>query len=127
MDRKPSPLEIFMTEFMPAADAAAVEVQVAKIQEPPKVTALGDLRAPAYGNDPTELLKHRFLYRGAVCLLCGPTGVGKSALVGELRRPLAAARPAPTPGSIPPGGLRQKCSTLTVVARRLITMPAATC
>ena len=81
MDRKPSPLEIFMTEFMPAADAAAVEVQVAKIQEPPKVTALGDLRAPAYGNDPTELLKHRFLYRGAVCLLCGPTGVGKSALL----------------------------------------------
>ena len=81
MDHKPSPLEIFLTEFMPAAEAAAVEVQVAKIQEPPTVTALGDLRAPAYGNDPSELLKHRFLYRGAVCLLCGPTGVGKSALL----------------------------------------------
>ncbi len=81
MDNKPSPLEIFMTEFLPAAEAAAVETQVAKIQEPPTVTALGDLRAPVYGNDPTELLKHRFLYRGAVCLLCGPTGVGKSALL----------------------------------------------
>ena len=85
MDRKPSPLEIFMTEFMPQPSAeeavAAVEAQVQKIQEPPRVTALGDLRAPVYGNDPTELLKHRFLYRGAVCLLCGPTGVGKSAFL----------------------------------------------
>ena len=81
MHGKPSPLEIFMTEFLPAAEAAAVEAQVQKIQEPPGVTTLGDLRAPVYGNDPTELLKHRFLYRGAVCLLCGPTGVGKSAFL----------------------------------------------
>ena len=78
---KPSPLEILMNEFMPTAEAAAVEAQVVKIHDPPRVTALGDLRAPVYGNDPTELLKHRFLYRGAVCLLCGPTGVGKSALL----------------------------------------------
>jgi hypothetical protein len=81
MDNKPSPLEILVSEFLPAAEAAAVETQVQKIQEPPGVTALGDLRAPVYGNDPSELLKHRFLYRGAVCLLCGPTGVGKSALL----------------------------------------------
>jgi hypothetical protein len=81
MERKPSPLEILMTEFLPAAQAAAVETEVAKVQEPPVVKSLGDLRAPVYGNDPSELLKHRFLYRGAVCLLCGPTGVGKSALL----------------------------------------------
>jgi hypothetical protein len=81
MERKPSPLEILMTEFLPAAEAAAVETQVAKIQEPPVVKALGDLRTPVYGNDPTELLKHRFLYRGGMCLLSGPTGVGKSALL----------------------------------------------
>jgi hypothetical protein len=81
MERKPSPLEILMTEFLPAAQAAAVETQVAKIQEPPVVKTLGDLRAPVYGHDPSELLKHRFLYRGAVCLICGPTGVGKSALL----------------------------------------------
>jgi hypothetical protein len=81
MTNKPSPLEILMAEFMPTAEAAAVEAQVVKIHDPPRVTALGDLRAPVYGNDPTELLKHRFLYRGAVCLLCGPTGVGKSALL----------------------------------------------
>lgn len=81
MDRKPSPLEIFMTEFMPAAEAAAVEAQVARISEPPRVVSLGDLRAPEYGNDPSELLKHRFLYLGGICLLCGPTGVGKSSLL----------------------------------------------
>jgi hypothetical protein len=77
---KPSPLEILMAEYLPAAEAAAVEVQVAKIQEPAAVKLLGDLRTPTYGNDPDELLKWRFLYRGGVCLLCGPTGVGKSAL-----------------------------------------------
>ncbi|MCE9615065.1 MAG: AAA family ATPase [Lentisphaerae bacterium] len=69
-----------MSEFMPAPEAATVEAQVAKIQEPPAVKLLGDLRTPTYGSDPDELLKWRFLYRGGVCLLCGPTGVGKSAL-----------------------------------------------
>jgi len=81
MTNKPSPLEILMTEFMPAAEVAAVEAQVAKIPEPPKVTALADLRAPVYGNDPNELIKHRWLYRGAMALFCGPTGIGKSALL----------------------------------------------
>ncbi len=93
MNNKPSPLEIFMAEFMPAAEAVAVEAQVKKIQEPPGVTALGDLRAPVYGNDPTELLKHRFLYRGAVCLLCGPTGVGKSAFLMQAAIYWAVGRP----------------------------------
>jgi len=78
---KPSPLEILVTEFLPAAETAAVEDQVAKIQEPPAVKALGDLKTPVYGNDPSELLKHRFLYRGGMCLLSGPTGIGKSALL----------------------------------------------
>ena len=105
MDRKPSPLEIFMTEFMPAAEAAAVETQVAKIQEPPDVIALGDLRAPVYGNDPTELLKHRFLYRGAVCLLCGPTGVGKSAFLMQAAIYWAVGRPC---FSIAPGDIYQR-------------------
>ena len=81
MEQKPSPLELLMTEYMPAAEAAAVETQVAKIQEPPAVVALADLRTPVYGNDPNELLKHRFLYRGAMALLCGPTGIGKSSLL----------------------------------------------
>ncbi|NQU97035.1 MAG: AAA family ATPase [Chloroflexi bacterium] len=78
---KPSPLEILMTEYLPAEEAAAVEGQVARIEEPPPVVALGDLRTPIYGNDPNELLKHRFLYRGGIGLLCGPTGIGKSSLM----------------------------------------------
>jgi len=77
--RKHSPLEILMTDFMPAAEAAAIEAQVRRIEEPPKVTALADLRPPVYGNDPNELIKNRWLYRGAMALFCGPTGVGKSA------------------------------------------------
>ena len=77
---KSSPLEILMTEYLPAAEAATVEEQVAKIQEPPVVKLLGDLQTPIYGNDPNELFKCRFLYRGGLLLLCGPTGVGKSAL-----------------------------------------------
>lgn len=81
MEPKPSPLEILMTEFMPAAEAAAVTAQVATIQEPPAVKDLADLRTPIYGNDPNELLKHRFLYRGGMALLCGPTGIGKSSLL----------------------------------------------
>ncbi len=32
------------------------------------------------GDDPDELLRHRFLCRGGGLLLCGPTGVGKSSL-----------------------------------------------
>ena len=105
MTNKPSPLEIFLAEFMPAAAAAAVEVQVQKIQEPPGVIALGDLRAPVYGNDPTELLKHRFLYRGAVCLLCGPTGVGKSAFLMQAAIYWAVGRPC---FSISPGDIYQR-------------------
>ena len=76
--RQPTPLEILMAEFLPAADAAAVEAQVATIREPPAVKLLGDLRTPVYGNDPDELFKWRFLYRSGILLLCGPTGVGKS-------------------------------------------------
>ena len=46
----------------------------------PVVKLLGELQTPVYGKDPDELLMFRFLYRGGILLLCGPTGVGKSAL-----------------------------------------------
>ena len=105
MNNKPSPLEILMAEFIPTAEAAAVEAQVQRIQEPPGVTALGDLRAPVYGNDPTELFKHRFLYRGAVCLLCGPTGVGKSAFLMQAAIYWSVGRPC---FGISPGDIYQR-------------------
>jgi len=81
MGQSKSPLEILMTEFMPAAEQAAVAKQVAAIQELPMVKLMAELRTPVYGNDPNELLKHRFLYRGGLALLCGPTGIGKSSLL----------------------------------------------
>ncbi len=82
--KQPTPFDLLMAEYAPEADVAAVEAQVQQIQEAPVVVPLGALQTPVYGNDPNELLKHRFLYRGAVCLLCGPTGVGKSALIMQM-------------------------------------------
>jgi RecA-family ATPase len=76
-----SPLEILMTEFLPQEQVEAIEKEVAKIQEPPGLKSLHELKSPVYGNDPDELFKYRFLYRRGLLLLCGPTGVGKSALL----------------------------------------------
>lgn len=90
--RKRSALEIYMTEFVPQGEVAAIEAQVAKVQEPTPTKWLEELQTPAYGRDPNELIKHRFLYRGAVCLLCGPTGVGKSSLLMQLAIYLAVGR-----------------------------------
>lgn len=46
---------------------------------PPPARRLGEL-VLAVGNDQAELLRHRFLCRGAGLLLVGPTGIGKSSL-----------------------------------------------
>lgn len=43
----------------------------------PRATSLGDLQRPLT-DDPSELLKDRFLCRGGGLLFVGPTGVGKS-------------------------------------------------
>jgi RecA-family ATPase len=67
---------------LPVFDQAVmVEQPMGLVQEPPAVKALADLRTPMYGNDPNELLKHKFLSRGGMALLCGPTGIGKSSLM----------------------------------------------
>lgn len=76
-----TPLEMLVKDFLPAATAERVEEEVAKVVELPKVVELGDLRTPDYGRDPSELIKNRFLYRKGVCLLLGPTGIGKSAFL----------------------------------------------
>jgi len=74
-----SPLEVLVTEFLPEV-AKQIEAEVATIEELPAVRLLGELKTPDYGHDESELIAHRFLYRGGVMLLLGPTGVGKSAL-----------------------------------------------
>lgn len=73
-------MDILMRDFLPEATITAIEAEVEKIPELPVVKSLAELRRPVYGNDPSELIKHRFLYRGGVLLLLGPTGIGKSAL-----------------------------------------------
>jgi len=79
-----SPLNHLLSGFLPATDAENVEKEVVKIEALPVVRVLDDLRTPPAENDPSELIMHRFLYRGGVCLLLGPTGVGKSSLLMQL-------------------------------------------
>jgi len=55
---------------------------------------IGALTRHAQGNDPAELIKHRFLCRGAACMLVGPTGVGKSSLAMQLAMSWAVGKPA---------------------------------
>jgi regulatory protein RepA len=43
-----------------------------------QIKALGDLQTPNPGDDPNELIKHRYLSKGGAILLVAPTGVGKS-------------------------------------------------
>lgn len=59
----------------------------------PEVRALGELRSPAPDGDPQELIGHRFLCRGAVCLLVGATGIGKSSFLMQLAIHFAVGKP----------------------------------
>lgn len=47
---------------------------------PVHATPIGELKAPEK-DDPTELLKYRFLSECGSLLICGPTGIGKSSFV----------------------------------------------
>ncbi len=86
-----TPLDILIKNFLPEV-AAHIEKEVAKIEELPLVKSLGELKTPAYGNDPNELIAFRFLYRAAIALLMGPTGIGKSSFVMQLAIHLAVGR-----------------------------------
>ncbi|MDF3129450.1 AAA family ATPase [Kiritimatiellaeota bacterium B1221] len=88
-----SPLEMFVEEYLPKVTADAVEEQVERIPVLPVVKRLGDLETPRYGSDPNELIKSRFLYRGGVCLLLGPTGIGKSSFLEQLAVHLSVGSP----------------------------------
>lgn len=81
-----SPLSIIVKDFLSVGetDAAQLDQEAVKVEVLPPVRSLGDLRTPPKDNDPSELIQHRFLYRGGVCLLLGPTGVGKSSLLMQL-------------------------------------------
>jgi hypothetical protein len=98
---EPSPLNTVLTQYLGQTDAEALETQAVKVEALPVVRGLHDLRAPPAENDPSELIMHRFLYRGGVCLLLGPTGVGKSSLLMQLAIHFALGKPlfGITPGT----------------------------
>lgn len=48
---------------------------------PPEVRPLLDIPRPIAGEDPNELLRHRYLCRRGGLLLVGPTGIGKSSFL----------------------------------------------
>jgi len=83
MNEGMTPLDLLIDKYLPQA-AAQIETEVRKIQELPIVKSLAELATPEYGNDPSELIARRFLYRRAIALLLGPTGVGKSSLGMQL-------------------------------------------
>lgn len=58
--------------------------RAAKELQPPVAKPLGELVRHADGNDPNELIKHRFLCRGASALFVGSTGIGKSSLTLQM-------------------------------------------
>ncbi len=58
-------------------EVAAHEMSLEIAAKNPAVKMM-DLKTPIYGNDPNEIIKHRFLYRGGICILSGATGAGKS-------------------------------------------------
>lgn len=73
----------------------------AKVEALPRVKLLSDFQAPTPNNDSAELITHRFLCRGSVCLMLGPTGVGKSSFLMQLGIHLAVGKPL---FGITPGG-----------------------
>lgn len=79
-----TPLQILLDDFLTPDQQGQIEGEAHKAGNSPAVKTLGSLRTPQKGNDPTELIENRFLYRGGICLLLGPTGVGKSSLLMQM-------------------------------------------
>lgn len=79
-----SPINVLLSDFLPADLSEAMEKEAVKVESLPPVRSLDLLKTPDKENDPTELIAWRFLYRGGICLVLGPTGVGKSSLLMQL-------------------------------------------
>lgn len=96
-----TPFNVLLTDFLPAALVESVDKEAVKVESVPPVRLLDDLRSPATENDPSELIMHRFLYHGGVCLVLGPTGIGKSSFLMQLGIHFAVGKPL---FGITPGG-----------------------
>lgn len=81
-------LDILLSE----EDHLQVEEGVKRIPDMPKVIKLGELVTPSRENNPEELIQWRFLCKGGICLLVGPTGIGKSSLIMQIMVHLSVGR-----------------------------------
>jgi hypothetical protein len=86
-----------------ANDNGVTTEPAATVLPPPVAKRLDELVAHAV-NDPSELLRNRFLCRGGGLLLVGPTGIGKSSLSMQCMILWAIGRPAF--GIVPPRPLK---------------------
>ncbi|XOV73811.1 MAG: AAA family ATPase [Verrucomicrobiota bacterium] len=95
------PLEILMAEFLSDGWHERIEEQVKKVKLVPSAKKLRAFTTRKQEDNPNELIEHRFLYRGGVCLLLGPTGIGKSSLLMQLAINFSVGKPlfGITPGS----------------------------
>ena len=79
-----SPVNVLLTDTLPAELSVGMEKEAVKVESLPLIRSLDSLKTPDKENDPNELIAWRFLYRGGICLVLGPTGVGKSSLLMQL-------------------------------------------
>jgi len=106
-----TPLEIFKAQgLLKQPEGFEAEAQAAGAVLPRRLERkpLSDLKTPDWRTDDTELIRRRFLYKGGMLMLCGPTGVGKSSFLMQLIMHLAIGRPlfGITPGRQYESGMR---------------------
>lgn len=76
------------------ADENHIATEPAVTVLPPPIAKRLDELVAHVANDPSEILRHRFLCRGGGLLLVGPTGIGKSSLAMQAMILWALGRPA---------------------------------
>lgn len=87
-----TPLDILLEESMAPKEAESLQAEMASIQTLPPSRKLRELRRSDPEVDASDLIAERFLYRGGICLLVGPTGAGKSSLLMQIAIHLAVGK-----------------------------------
>jgi len=75
------------SEYLPTDEEAE-----GKLPDPPEAKTLAELKSYR-GDDPSELLRHRYLCQGGGVLLVGPTGIGKSSFSMQAKILFALGKP----------------------------------